>query len=159
MASLQMPENMDLDLQAGWLQAHPKPGDEIVISGLSGSFPESENINEFAENLFNKKDLMTDDDRRWKLKLPEIPKFSGKIVDVEKFDAGFFGMYYKQVNCMDPMSRLLLEKTFEAIIDAGLNPEELKGSKTGVFIGVCASESERAWFYDVKESGGLALTG
>lgn len=30
------------------------PGDEIVISGISGKFPNSENVEEFAENLYNK---------------------------------------------------------------------------------------------------------
>ena len=39
--------------------------DEIVISGISGRFPESNTIDEFAENLFNNVDMITEDDRRW----------------------------------------------------------------------------------------------
>lgn len=39
--------------------------DEIVISGISGRFPESNSIAEFRENLFAGKDLVTDDERRW----------------------------------------------------------------------------------------------
>ena len=39
--------------------------EDIVISGMSGRFPESDNIDEFAHNLFNKTDLFTEDDRRW----------------------------------------------------------------------------------------------
>lgn len=42
-------------------------GEEIVISGIAGRFPESDNMQHFQENLFNKVDLVTDDDRRWKL--------------------------------------------------------------------------------------------
>ena len=38
---------------------------EIVISGISGRFPESNTIDEFAENLFNNVDMITEDDRRW----------------------------------------------------------------------------------------------
>lgn len=38
---------------------------EIVITGMSGRFPESDSVGEFAENLFNKVDLITEDDRRW----------------------------------------------------------------------------------------------
>lgn len=38
---------------------------EIVISGISGRFPESSSIAEFRENLFSGVDLVTDDDRRW----------------------------------------------------------------------------------------------
>lgn len=39
--------------------------DEVVISGISGRFPESNSIAEFRENLFAGVDLVTDDDRRW----------------------------------------------------------------------------------------------
>lgn len=45
----------------------PKPGDEIVISGIGGRFPESRNVEILKKNLLDKKDLVTDDDRRWKL--------------------------------------------------------------------------------------------
>jgi len=40
-------------------------GEEIVISGMSGRFPESDSTDEFAENLYNKVDMITEDDRRW----------------------------------------------------------------------------------------------
>jgi hypothetical protein len=39
--------------------------EEIVISGLSGRFPESDNVDEFAQNLYNNVDMIVDDDRRW----------------------------------------------------------------------------------------------
>ncbi|XP_073960833.1 fatty acid synthase-like isoform X2 [Choristoneura fumiferana] len=39
--------------------------DDIVLSGLSGRLPESNNIEEFAKNLFDGVDLVTADDRRW----------------------------------------------------------------------------------------------
>ena len=42
-------------------------GDDIVITGIAGSFPESENVYQFQYNLFNKVDMVTEDDRRWKL--------------------------------------------------------------------------------------------
>ena len=50
---------------------------------------------------------------------PEIPARTGKLYNIEKFDASFFGVHNKQVQNMDPQSRLLLEKTYEAIVDAG----------------------------------------
>ena len=40
-------------------------GDEVVISGLSGRLPESDNIAEFRENLFIGVDMVTEDARRW----------------------------------------------------------------------------------------------
>lgn len=50
-----------------FLKVPVDPGDEIVISGMSGRFPESDNMKLFTENLMNKVDLVTDDGRRWKL--------------------------------------------------------------------------------------------
>ena len=41
-------------------------GDDIVITGIAGCFPESENVYQFQDNLFNKVDMVTEDDRRWK---------------------------------------------------------------------------------------------
>lgn len=38
---------------------------EIVITGVSGRFPESDSVAEFGHNLYNKVDLLTENDRRW----------------------------------------------------------------------------------------------
>lgn len=45
----------------------PQPGEEIVISGIAGRFPDSNNVVELKNNLLNKVDLISDDERRWKL--------------------------------------------------------------------------------------------
>jgi fatty acid synthase len=50
---------------------------------------------------------------------PEIPARTGKMYNLNRFDASFFGIHYKQVQTMDPQSRMLLERTYEAIVDAG----------------------------------------
>ncbi len=42
-----------------------KEGEDIVISGISGRYPESDSVDEFAQNLYNKVDMITQDDRRW----------------------------------------------------------------------------------------------
>lgn len=39
--------------------------EEIVISGMSGRFPESDNTEEFASNLYNNVNMFSVDDRRW----------------------------------------------------------------------------------------------
>ena len=48
-----------------------------------------------------------------------LPTRSGKLKDLSKFDAQFFGVHGKQANNMDPQARILLELTYEAIVDAG----------------------------------------
>lgn len=40
-------------------------GDEIVISGISGRFPNSENFNELQNNLLHKIDCVDDCNTRW----------------------------------------------------------------------------------------------
>nr|CAI5824931.1 unnamed protein product [Callosobruchus analis] len=57
------------------------------------------------------------------------------------------------------MGRMIQEKAVEAIMDAGLNPTELEGSRTGVFVGVCFSESEKCWFWESKAPDNYAWTG
>jgi hypothetical protein len=42
-----------------------KENEDIVISGIGGRFPESDTVDEFAQNLYNKVDMIVDDDRRW----------------------------------------------------------------------------------------------
>lgn len=74
------------------------PDDEICITGISGRFPSSANMHEFADNLYNKVDMVNDDEIRWKHSNPEIPRRMGKISNLEKFDATFFGVHYKQVS-------------------------------------------------------------
>lgn len=48
-------------------------GEDVVVSGLSGRLPESENIEEFAKNLFDGVDTVTADDRRWPLGESPLP--------------------------------------------------------------------------------------
>jgi acyl transferase domain-containing protein len=51
-----------------------------------------------------------------------LPRRLGKLKDLSKFDAGFFGVSPKQANLMDPQQRLLLEVVYEAILDSGTRP-------------------------------------
>ena len=44
----------------------------------------------------------------------------GKIKEVDKFDGSFFGILNQMEDKVDPQSRILLETTYEAIVDAGI---------------------------------------
>lgn len=99
-------------------------------------------------------------EKRWPIFNDEIPPRMGIIDDIEKFDATFFGVPNKQANEMDAQGRMLVEAAYEAILDAGVSPTSIRGTKTGVFIGACFGDSEAKFFYDKQVSEfGLGLTG
>jgi len=49
-----------------------------------------------------------------------VPPRTGKLKEISKFDAEFFGIHSKLANAMDVQLRILLEVTHEAIVDAGI---------------------------------------
>ncbi|XP_067671035.1 fatty acid synthase-like [Haliotis asinina] len=133
--------------------------EDVVITGISCRLPESDNMTEFRQHLMLKEDMITDDDRRWPTGFLGIPDRNGKIKDLSKFDASFFGVHPKQANAMDPQLRLLLEVAYEAIVDSGYSPQSLRGSRTGVFVGASASEASEAFSSDAEKMDGYGMIG
>ena len=118
--------------------------DGIAIIGMAGRFPGSDTLDAFWQNLRDGVNCIVPiPDEELKLtpeekeRLKDDPFYVQKaaaVKDADKFDAAFFGVYPREAEAMDPQHRVVLECSWEALEDAGYEPEGYDGT-IGVFAG------------------------
>ncbi|XP_037873188.1 fatty acid synthase [Bombyx mori] len=149
---------MDLEVHKVHDEEKTLKGDEVVISGMSGAFPNSDSVADFMHNLYSKVDMISDNPR-WALKSADIPKHLGKINGVEKFDAQFFKIGYQLACVLEPLSKKLLEHTYGAIFDSGTNLTSIKGKKIGVFIGTSFADVGPVLMFEISNRSAFVVNG
>ena len=137
-------------------QAQPEPppavrpeDDGIAIVGMACRFPGAPDLSAFWRLLDAGVNAVTD--RRpgtdaWSDLARDIPTGyasycrGGFVDEIDKFDADFFRISPIEARNLDPRHRMLLETSWQAIEDAGMDPDRLRGSRTGIYAGIGTSE-------------------
>lgn len=124
----------------------------MAIIGISAILPESDDIEQFWQNLLDCKDMIKVvpkdhfDVMKWyssdpKKKNMTYSKWGSFIDDVDKFDAEFFSISPREAEWMDPQIRLLLQNVYNAVENAGYI-NKFRHTNTGVFVGACFHDYE-----------------
>ena len=135
--------------------------DAIAIVGMACRFPGAPDLPAFWRQLEAGSDAVTDERREaepWEDFVENLParydayRRAGFVAGIDEFDARFFRIAPIEARLMDPQQRMLLETTWQALEDAGINPDGLRGSRTGVYAGVASSE-----YRDLMRSGDYGI--
>lgn len=123
--------------------------DHIAVVGMACRLPGAPDLAAFWHLLEEGVDAVTDgrrDGGHWTGAVGDpgaegtFFKRGGFVDELDRFDADFFGITPIDANKMDPRHRLLLETSWQALENAGIDPETLKSSLSGVYVGIGSSE-------------------
>jgi amino acid adenylation domain-containing protein len=118
-------------------------GYEVAVIGMACRFPGAASVDEFWENLkngkecicfFSEEELVESGVSTGLLENPNFIKAKAMLEGVNYFDASFFNYTLREAGDMDPQLRILLESGWDALEDAGWNPDNYDGS-IGFYVG------------------------
>ncbi|SQG63449.1 polyketide synthase [Corynebacterium renale] len=142
---------------------------DIAIVGMSTRFPGAGDLDEMWDLLLTGRTEVGEppigrwseyaSDEVMSAKMANQNLTGGYLHDIASFDAEFFGLSPVEATNMDPQQRLVLELAWEALEDAGVPANELRGESVGVFIGSSNNDYGMLISGDPAEAHPYALTG
>ena len=140
------PQAMDPSSQET-VRTPDRPTEPIAVVGMACRFPGASDVDSFWRLLAEGRSAVTEGvpgsgvGRVGELYpnaevQSDACRFGAFIEGIDQFDAEFFRISPVEAQLLDPQQRLMLETSWQALEDAGIDPERLKGSGTGVYIGI-----------------------
>lgn len=136
----------------------------IAIIGIGCRFPGASSLSKLKELLPTPNDLSQDipDDRfhvdgfyhpnAQNHGSTSVRRSYCLDVNVREFDNNFFNITAIEATAMDPQQRLLLETVYEALENANVSVKQLKGSDTGVYVGLMCGDYENILMRDIDSA-------
>lgn len=142
---------------------------DIAVVGMAAKYPGADNIDEMWKMLVEGRDGIGQpplgrwseyaSDDAMQAKMAEQNYTGGYLEDISSFDAEFFGLSPLEAVNIDPQQRIILELTWEALENAHIAPNTLRGEAVGVFMGSSNNDYGMLIAADPAESHPYALTG
>ena len=120
----------------------------VAVIGMQLRYPGATTVHEFWENLrngvesisfYNEDELHAAGISREIIRSPGFVNANPQIGDVTGFEPAFFGFTPREAEVIDPQVRVLLETSWQALEDAGYDPDRYRG-RIGVFAGANLSK-------------------
>ncbi|TDQ00461.1 type I polyketide synthase [Labedaea rhizosphaerae] len=118
-----------------------RASEPVAIVGMSCRLPMADDPNAFWQLLLAGADAVTETPPgRWPGASGPGTRHGAFLSGIEAFDAAFFGISPREAAAMDPQQRLTLELAWEALEDARIAADRLRGERVGVFVGAIAHD-------------------
>ena len=124
-----------------------KQSNDIAIIGMAGRFPGAGNLRQFWDNLetgvesisrLSEEEIAAGGIAEDLRSNPDYVRAVPRLDDVDYFDAEFFAINPREAEILDPQHRVLLECTWEALENAGYDPDTYEG-RIGIYAGASMS--------------------
>lgn len=151
----------------GQLDALNEP---IAIVGMGCRYPGADGVDAFWRLLAGGADAVTEvPPERWDLEALYDPdsavpgkmttRWGGFLRRLDEFDAAFFGITPREAPHVDPRQRVILEAAWEALEAAGIPPDSLAGTRSGVFLATLTNDYDHLLFQDLCRAEAFSGSG